>query len=135
MKLLIPLLALLVSCTSYTYRLQAPCKLSNQVLFERLTGVLVENGFQIKTVTGNYLQAETSPQTGSYGINKVNVWVITVNNDTIIAKAKVKSSSDDWNSETERSDSEPKSETWYWNVRDGLEGICGNKLLLIETEK
>lgn len=105
------------------------------MLFERLTGALVQNGFQIKTTTNAYLSAETSPISDRYGINHVHVWIIAVSNDTVTAKAKEKVSSGDWNNEGEKSDNIDKSATWYWSIRAEIEEVCGNKVILIETKK
>lgn len=133
--ILLPLLILLSSCSYSSYQLKTNCKVSNQVLFERLTGTLVNEGLQIKTVTGNYLLAESNPESGRYGIISTNVWIFTVQNDTITATAKEKHNTDGYLSEGTVTDGLKPEFTWYWNVRKELESICGNKVMLIETKK
>lgn len=135
MKILILFLLLLTSCSYSTYQYKANCKVSNALLFERLTSVLVQEGLQIKTVTSNYLQAESSPQSGSYGIVSNHVWVISVLADTVTIKASTIQRLPDYVNERSDGDELKPESTWYWNVRKEIESICQSKIVVFESKK
>ena len=125
---------LLTSCSYSTFQYKASCKVSNSVLFERLTSVLVNEGLQIKTVTGNYLQAESSPQSGRYGVISTNVWVISVLGDTVTIKASTKHQLPDFENVGDVGDGTKADVTWYWNVRREVESICNSKIVVFESK-
>jgi len=126
---------LLTSCSYSTYQYKASCKVSNQVLFERLTSVLVNEGMQIKQVTGNYLQAESAPESGRYGIISTNIWVISVLADTVTLKASTQNKLPNYSGVVDVDGTAKKDVTWYWNVRREIESICGSKVLVFEVGK
>lgn len=136
-KILLSLfLALAIGGCSYsTFQYKASCNVSKSVLFERLTSVLVQEGLQIKTVTGNYLQAESSPQSGSYGVISTNVWVISVSGDTVTLKASTRHTLPDFENVGDVGDGTKADVTWYWNVRREVESICSSKVVVFETVK
>ncbi len=125
-------LLLLTSCTVTTYQLRTPCKVSNSELFEKLTGVLVQEGLQIKTVTSNYLQAETSPETNRYGQIETNIWAFTVKGDTVILRPSTVYVDKNYSKSYDVSVGLDRGNTWYWNVRNEIEKICDSKVLVIE---
>ena len=128
--------ALLIGGCSYsTYQYKASCKVSNQMLFERLTSVLVNEGMQIKQVTGNYLQAESAPESGRYGIISTNVWVISVLADTVTIKSTTRQRLPDFEREYDNGDEVKPENTWYWNVRKEVENICSSKIVVFESKK
>ena len=129
------LATLLTSCSYSTFQYKASCKVSNSVLFERLTAVLVNEGLQIKQVTGNYLQAESSPQSGRYGVISTNVWVISVLGDTVTLKASTKHQLPDFENVGDVGDGTKADVTWYWNVRREVESICNSKVVVFESKK
>ena len=136
MKLLLLSLISLLSCTSYTYKLSTPCKVSNQVIFEKLTGALVSEGLNIKTITSNYLYAESTPTTGKYGALYTHIWTFTVSNDTVTLNAKRRYENEGYKFETNWNNPKtPITDTWYWNVQKEIESICGGKILVIESVK
>lgn len=141
MKLILLSLISLLSCTSYTYQLKTPCKVSNAVLFERLTGTLVNEGLQIKTVTGNYLLAESLPAKQWNGATTQVYWAFTTSKDTITGTAKSTSIYQNAfgavlsTSETYFNDDAHRDWTWYWNVRNELENTFGDKVIIFETKK
>jgi len=128
------LATLLTSCSYSTFQYKASCKVSNSVLFERLTAVLVNEGLQIKQVTGNYLQAESSPQSGRYGVISTNVWVISVLGDTVTLKASTKHQLPDFENVGDVGDGTKQDVTWYWNVRREVESICNSKIVVFESK-
>lgn len=136
-KILLSLfLALAIGGCSYsTFQYKASCKVSNSVLFERLTAILVQEGLQIKTVTGNYLQAESSPQSGRYGVISTNVWVISVSGDTVTLKASTRHTLPDFENVGDVGDGTKQDVTWYWNVRREVESICSSKIVVFESKK
>lgn len=125
---------LLTSCSYSTYQYKAACKVSNQVLFERLTGVLVNEGLQVKQITSNYLQAESSPQSGRYGVISTNVWVISVLGDTVTLKASIKHQLPDFENVSDIGEGAKPEATWYWNVRREIESICSSKVVVFESK-
>lgn len=133
--LLLSLLILLSSCSYSSYQLKTNCKVSNQVLFERLTGTLVNEGLHIKTVTSNYLLAESNKESVGNGQQRVNRWIFTVQNDTVDVKASSTFSEGDFSTTSSFTGGMREDITWYWNVRKELESICGNKVMVIETKK
>ncbi len=135
-KILLSLfLALAIGGCSYSaFQYKASCKVSNSVLFERLTAVLVNEGLQIKTVTGNYLQAESSPQSGRYGVISTNVWVISVLGDTVTLKASTRHTLPDFENVGDVGDGTKQDITWYWNVRREIESICNSKIVVFESK-
>jgi len=129
------LAALTISgCIPPDYQYKANCKVSNAVLFERLTGVLVQEGLQVKTVTANYLQAESSPQSGRYGVISTNVWVISVLGDTVTLKASIKHQLPDFENVSDIGEGAKQDATWYWNVRREVESVCSSKILVFESK-
>lgn len=135
-KILLSLfLALAIGGCSYsTFQYKASCKVSNSVLFERLTAVLVNEGLQIKQVTGNYLQAESSPQSGRYGVISTNVWVIAVTGDTVTLKASTRHTLPDFENVGDVGGGAKADVTWYWNVRREIESICQSKIVVFESK-
>ena len=139
--LLLSLLILLSSCSYSSYQLKTNCKVSNQVLFERLTGTLVNEGLQIKTVTGNYLLAESLPAKQWNGATTQVYWAFTASKDTITGTAKSISIYQNAfgavlsTSETYFNDDAHRDWTWYWNVRNELENTCGDKVIIFEVLK
>ena len=135
-KILLSLfLALAIGGCSYsTFQYKASCKVSNSILFERLTAVLVNEGLQIKTVTANYLQAESSPQSGRYGVISTNVWVISVSGDTVTLKASTRHTLPDFENVGDVGDGTKADVTWYWNVRREVESICNSKVVVFESK-
>ena len=128
------ILLFLSGCSYSTYQYKASCKVSNQMLFERLTSVLVNEGMQIKQVTGNYLQAESAPESGRYGIISTNVWVISVLADTVTIKSTTKQRLPDFEREYDNGDELKPENTWYWNVRKEVENICSSKIVVFESK-
>ena len=126
---------ILGGCSYSTFQYKASCKVSNSVLFERLTAVLVNEGLQIKTVTGNYLQAESSPQSGRYGVISTNVWVISASGDTVTLKASTRHTLPDFENVGDVGDGTKADVTWYWNVRREIESICSSKIVVFESKK
>jgi hypothetical protein len=133
--LLVLLTVLLTSCSHSTYQYKASCKVSNQLLFERITGVLVNEGLQIKTVTSNYLHAESAPESGQYGFINTHVWVISVLADTVTIKASTKKRLQDFERVYDDGDELKPENTWYWNVRKEVESICQSKIVVFESKK
>ncbi len=121
-------------CSYSTFQYKASCKVSNQVLFERLTAILVNEGLQIKTVTGNYLQAESSPQSGRYGVISTNIWIVSVLGDTVTLKASTKHQLPDFENVGDVGDGTKADVTWYWNVRREVESICSSKIVVFESK-
>ena len=134
MKKILLTLIFLTGCSYSTYKYKASCKVSNQMLFERLTSVLVNEGMQIKQVTGNYLQAESAPESGRYGIISTNVWVISVLADTVTIKASTKKRLPDFERVYDDGDELKPENTWYWNVRKEVENICSSKIVVFESK-
>lgn len=126
---------MLVGCIPPTYQYKTNCKVSNAVLFERLTSVLVQEGLQIKQITGNYLQAESTPVSGQHGFIKTNIWVISVLADTVTLKASTQNKLPNYSGVVDVDGSTRKEVTWYWNVRREIESICGSKVLVFEVGK
>jgi hypothetical protein len=127
------LAALTISgCIPPDYQYKASCKVSNAVLFERLTSVFVQEGLQIKQVTSNYLQAESTPVSGQHGFTKTNIWVISVLADTVTLKASTQNKLPNYSGVVDVDGTAKKDVTWYWNVRREIESICGSKVLVFE---
>lgn len=125
---------LLVGCIPPDYQYKASCKVSNAVLFERLTSVFVQEGLQIKQVTSNYLQAESTPVSGEHGFTKTNIWVISVLADTVTLKASTQNKLPNYSGVVDVDGTAKKDVTWYWNVRREVESVCSSKVLVFESK-
>ena len=146
----------LSSCGTTMYQLNNNCNLSSEELFPRISQILINEGFIIKTndAKNGYLQAETIPKFNIWiGMSEVRYWIIQKNEQNgisatsnqpakpnLIAYAKVVYTQTNifgastGGAETYYNDKTSKDWQWYWNVRNALENLCGDKIKIIEIK-
>jgi len=135
----------LSSCGTTMYQLKTDCsKVTVEELFKSITALLIEEDFIVKQsdLKLGYLQAETMPEFNVWlGMNEIRVWSFQDVNGKIKATAKVVYTkkniygSTTGGSVTYYNDDAHEDWTWYWNIRNGLERICGNKIVIVKKKK
>lgn len=138
MKFFLIALFFLIGCSS-VQQLQTDCDMQMEELFDDLTAVLLEKGFEIKTINLKlgYLQAETPESYEAFQGNQKKVWIFKYNNNGIVtASAKIIGSSSNayggnkTSYTTHYGESSHSSHKWYWDVRNNLEKLCGGKIVV-----
>lgn len=134
------------SCiTTKIHELQSNCdQITTDELFKSLTTLVLKENMIIKQSDAKlgYLQAETNPKRSPLsGETRSYAWVFQHSDGKIVAYAKVLYSSQNAFGATKESgeayygDDSSKEEKWYWNVRNGIEKLCGNKIIIVTTKK
>ena len=134
----------LSSCSApKMYQLTSSCKPTTEEVFRSLSTLCLAEGFSIKNsdVKLGYLQAETNPNFDVWsGAETQNTWTFQHDNSKIIATAKRRVVSKNafgavlYSVEVYANDSTAQEFKWYWNVRKGLEKVCGTSITIIEKE-
>jgi hypothetical protein len=135
----------LTSCGTTVYQLNTDCaKVSTEDLFKSITTLMLQEGFLIKQNDSKlgFLQAETVPKFNIWtGMNEVRYWIFQENNHKIIAFAKVIYTQQNifgattGGAEAYYDDKAHQDWTWYWSIRNGLEKICGSKIIITEKKQ
>jgi len=140
----IMLVALLTisSCGTTVWQLKTDCSPSTEEVINRITPILMEQNFLIKVndpKTG-LLQAETVPKFNFWmGMTEARYWIFQIVNNKVIAQAKIIYMKQNifgattGGTEIYYNDEASKDWSWYWQVRNGLETICGNKIVFLEN--
>jgi hypothetical protein len=130
-KFLLLIVLLLSSCTT-VWHIQTDCRVQGEEFMKNITTALVSESYNIiqADVKLGYLRAEA--QKTMYLNNNIHtVWSFQINQDKIIAYCTW---NDDSNTINYCNDDFDKNREWYWNVRNSLEKLCGNKLIFIKKE-
>lgn len=132
------------SCGTTVHKLTADCNVDNKVLFSKITAILLQENFMLKSqdIETGYLQAETVPEFSVWtGMSETRYWIFHVrNNNAVTAQAKVVySKTNAFGAATGGTtkyynDDVHKDWTWYWNVRNELESVCKNKIIFLESK-
>ena len=131
------------SCGTTVYQLHTQCEKSKEEVFKSITTLLLQENLQIKhsDMELGYIQAESIPQLNIWlGAEVQRVWVITYKENKIIASAKTITITRNafgkttGSAETYYNDDSHEDWTWYWNVRDGLENLCGNEIIITKKK-
>jgi hypothetical protein len=133
------------SCSSTTvYQLQTNCdKLTIEELFKSITNLLLKEDFIIKQsdLKSGILLAETIPVHNIWSegdVIETRAWTFQFSRGKVIATAiviiKEKNNYGKTTATTVTycNDLSKPDWKWYWNVRNGLEKLCGNKILIEE---
>lgn len=132
----------LSSCSSVK-QLQTDCDMEMDELFKSITTLLMQEGFEIKQSDFNlgYLKAETPLKHNLWvGVHEKYIWIFQYDQGVVIATAKHYAESRNAfgntmsSSETYYADHVHKDHDWYWNIRNGLEKLCKNRIIVIEKE-
>ena len=137
-----------ISCSNPKYQIQTECNLSIDDLFKSITTLLMQENFLIKQsdIRLGYLQAETIPEFDDAALmvgsssQVYKIWVFQYKQGKIIATARsirtIKQNHLQDGSQIYYSDkiNKNKRTKWYWNIRNGLENLCGNKIVIAEIE-
>ena len=88
------------------------------------------------------LQASTAEEHSIWtGLYTANHWTFTIRNDTIYGMAKQTGTSKNAfgavisTSETYYNDKVHRDHAWYWNVRNGLESLCEDQVIIWVEKK
>lgn len=123
--------------------MKTDCDLPTDELLKRISMVMVDENMNITMNDAKlgYLRAETLPDHSVWtGMDEVRYWTFQVVDGKVTASAKFtytqKNAFGATTGGTENyvNDEYPKDYTWYWNVRNSLEKLCGNKLVFIEKK-
>lgn len=137
---------LLIGCTPTKWQMRAPCateEMTRSEIMENLVALVVQEEFNptIINVEIGLLQTKTAETTSFWtGWSTTYHWNFSFSGDTIVGTAKsvvvsrnqygvaMGSSEEYYNDETDR------DESWYWNVRNGIENMCGERIIFIERK-
>lgn len=106
-----------------------------------LSALVMAEGMQITLVNDNIgiLQAATAEDHSIWtGIYSTRQWIFSMKGDTVLAYAKSIDQTRNafggvvGTSETYYTDKLHPDNAWYWNVRRGLETLCGSKVEFIQ---
>lgn len=127
--------ALLVGCSApRLVQLAAPCpKMNRQEVITVLTGLVAGEGMTVTLVNENVgiLQASGSPHKSWGDLVEQKQWQFSVRGDTVYGFAKtVYTTAERVEGEMPVTDDASSDERWYWNVRNGLQKVCGGGSLL-----
>lgn len=135
---------ILTSCGTTVYQLQTKCdKTTPEELFKSISTLLMQQNFIIKQsdMKLGYLQAETMPSFSVWtGMDETRVWVFQYVQGKIIASAKQVLTKKNMFGQTESgaetyyNDNVHSDWSWYWDVRNGLENLCGDKIVITEKK-
>jgi hypothetical protein len=135
---------MMIGCAQRPIKLVTPCTTqSTSDLIAALTALVVSEGMNISLVNEKVgiLQASTAEEHSIWtGATTSNHWTFTVRDGKVEAIAKSLSVSKNAfgatisSSETYYNDKAHKDWKWYWNVRNGLEALCGSKVEFIEQQ-
>lgn len=133
--LMVMLMVGLAGCGTTIYKMNLVCNMGTDELFSSLTALVVKEGMHIvhSDMKIGYLLAETNEDYVGLQYH-TNQWQFTKNGNNIIATASTKIRSKNFVNGSDvfslvyRNDEYDEDADWYWNVRNGLENLCGGKL-------
>lgn len=118
------------------------CKADPATVFDAITPLLYEEKFEIKTkdVQNGFLLAEIPPMANNMSGNGTIKWVwrITISDGQIVAESKmVQQVNNIYGApqgvvETYADDDAGQDMKWYWSVRNKLQEMCGNALIVVK---
>jgi hypothetical protein len=141
--LFLALFMLLTSCGTTVWQLQTECNATTEDLFRKISVILMQENFIIKAndPKSGYLQAETAPSYNIWlGTNEIRYWQFQVIDNKVVAQAKVVNVQQNLfgattgSSEHYFNDDAHSDWTWYWNVRNELEKLCGHKIIFVKKK-
>ena len=132
------------SCGTTVWQMKTDCNASPEELFKKIAVVLMQENFLIKAndIQLGYLQAESVPEFNPWLGEVTKYWVFQIQNyqsspltiNKVTARAYIVYKMTNASGQVYfHDDSDPKT-TWYWSVRNGLENICANKIVFIESK-
>jgi hypothetical protein len=137
------LMLLLSSCGTTVWQMKTKCDVPTKEMFKKISIVFMQENFLIKENDAEmgYLLAETTPEHDPwFGGTNVRIWMFQAQGDIITAQARsARTTSNVYGATTGGSvtyinDEFSEDLTWYWNVRNKLEDICGNKIQFIKSK-
>ena len=142
--LLTSLLSLLVlSCSPKIYEHQLNCKSNTEQILSKFVQLVTSEGLTVENQDAKlgFANASSSEDFSFWtGVYTRRFWTISVVEGKIFATAKTNTYTKNifgtmtGNSDTYYKDDSSQDWGWYWNVRDGLEALCGTKLVIVEKD-
>lgn len=138
---LLLLLATAIGCAQRPIRITTACTPHTTTeLITALTSLVASEGMSVTLVNENVgiLQASSPELTSILTGTSSNHWTFTVKDGRIDAYAKSiykttnKYGATVSSSEYFYSDKEDRDTKWYWNVRNGLQRLCGDSIAFVE---
>lgn len=111
------LASLLQSCGGSSLPVKQPCpQRSSGEIVSVVIALLSDQGFEVEFIDTSTGIVRASMPSDIIGTRH---WYSSIRNDTLLFTARV----DDvyWSSKTSRNG----RSAWYWNIRDGLQRLCG----------
>ncbi len=134
--------ATLTGCAQRPIQINAPCQTKpTKEIISHLSALVAAEGMQITVVNdgAGILQATTAEERDVWtGTHTTKAWSFVVKDGTVQAYAKTINQSRNTfgavlaTSETYYSDKVHEDWKWYWNVRRGLEELCGAGVTFIQ---
>jgi hypothetical protein len=118
--------------------------MTNQQILAKFSSLVMAEGLSVKNqdIELGIANAESVPDKNIWtGYTTQNIWNIRIENNTIIALATMNMFTQNiFGATTNTSTVSLGNEThddygWYWNVRDGLEELCGGKFNVIVKQE
>ena len=129
------------ACVKRPIQLTTPCPAKPvKEVVGTLSALVLAEGMQITLVNDNVgiLQAATPEDHSWTGAYSTNQWTFSMKGDTVLAFAKaVQQTRNAFGAmlssyESYLTDEVHPDYLWYWNVRRGLEALCGEKVVFIQ---
>ena len=142
-RLLVVLLALatIAGCVQRPIRITTACTPHTTTeLITALTSLVASEGMNVTLVNENVglLQASSPEHTSLLTGTSSNHWTFTIKDGRIDAYAKALFRTTNQygatvsSSEYFYSDKDDRDNKWYWNVRNGLQRLCGDSITFVE---
>jgi len=134
----------IVGCGTTVYQLKAPCNKTVETVFQEVTGLLIKEGFNVtfQSIETGLLHAETTPEHSIWtGENTYYKWDIQITNNEVVASCVLTTINKNAFGATLSTSEQYINDEWsedvgyYWNIRDGLEDLCGSRITIIKSKK
>jgi len=134
---------LLVSCGTTMYQLRTDCDMDTKEVFRHITTILMEENLNIShsDMDLGYLKAESTSEFNNYLKAEISkMWVFQKRDGFVLAHAKKTTIYKNEYGAITRTDEEYCNDycnsdwSWYWNIRNELERLCGGRIRIIEKE-
>ena len=134
-NLFVLMVILLTSCSTSIYKIKTECEKTNDEIIRELSKLLLQEDFSItkSDLSMGYIEGESLPTKLAFVGLCTKQWSFAINNGVITAYAKLLIINE-YGTVTDTKyyyDNAPVEWSWYWNIRNGLQNICGHNVIFI----
>lgn len=145
MKTMLITIALCVAvggCAPPRYQMRTACAgKTKSELVSAMTALVTQEAFTVTLVNENVGVVQANGTT-EYSVwtqyYSTPVWQMSMKGDTVLLIAKIVSHKENvfgaqtGSGETYMADNAAETHTWYWNVRRGMENLCGSTAIVVK---